>query len=82
MKEMTEASTRDSAGVLSFCSVRTQMLILCTPKLYVFRPLGLGPSLIFWDVDETNCLSIDGVSTSYIRFGMSSFLQVIFTFHY
>jgi hypothetical protein len=50
-------------------------------KLYVFQTLGLGLLLIFWHVDETNWLSLHGISTSCFCFSRSSF-EVISTFSY
>ena len=69
MQKMTQTSVRDSAGVLFLYQLQTwsvnPFIISCMPS-YVF----LISPLIVRAVDETNCLSIDGISTSYFRCGM------------
>ena len=75
---------RDNTGMLSFRSVQTRTLIpFC---LAVCLPISWLQTLIefFRDVDEANCLSVDGVSTSFFCCGMSSFQVIlsVFTFDY
>ena len=87
MQEMTKVSVRDSAGVLSlffFVQCRTQNAnpFYSLPILSCMSSgsLSLSPSLIFFllDIDETNHLSINGVSTSFSRCGIFFIFQVIF----
>lgn len=80
MQEMTRATVRDSAGVFFFFrSVQIQTLILSTPFYLAVCPLILASDChwFFPDVDETNCIPDDGVSTSFLRCGT---FVVIFTF--
>lgn len=71
MQEMTRATVRDSAGVFffSFSSDSTanpfySPLFSC---MSFDLDLDLRLSLIFPDVDETNCIPDNGVSTSFLR---------------